>query len=66
MTDAKAEYEKLRDTYYFNDLYHFIKESTGVAITLSYLLLILSSFIYLSVFYDHFDIKIIKLVSILY
>jgi len=64
MTDNRAEYEKMLERYYFKDLYSFIKDSTGVAVTIAYIILILTSMAYLSVFYSHFDIEIIKLVTL--
>jgi len=64
MTDNRAEYEKMLERYYFKDLYTFIKDSTGVAVTIAYIILILTSMAYLSVFYSHFDIEIIKLVTL--
>ena len=63
MTDNRAEYEKMLERYYFKDLYSFIKDSTGVAVTIAYIILILTSMAYLSVFYSYFDIEIIKLVT---
>lgn len=64
MSEQRAEYEKLRDTYYFNELFRFFKESTGLAMTISYLILIISSISYLGVFYSHFDIDILKLITL--
>ncbi|MEL0035432.1 MAG: hypothetical protein VW882_03385 [Gammaproteobacteria bacterium] len=64
MTDNRAEYEKMLERYYFKDLYSFIKDSTGVAVTIAYIILILTSMAYLSVFYSYFDIEIIKLVTL--
>ena len=64
MTDSRTAYEEMLERYYFRDLYSFIKDSTGVAVTIAYIILILTSMAYLSVFYSHFDIEIIKLVTL--
>ena len=64
MSDIKTEYEELKDYNYFSDIFDFVRESTGIAITLSYLILILSSMTYLYVLYSSFDISIIKLLTL--
>ncbi len=64
MADKKSEYEELQNLYYFSDLYKFIKESAGFAITIAYLVLILSSMAYLHVLYSSFDVSIIKLLTL--
>jgi len=46
--------------YYFEELYRFMRESSGLAIAASYLLLILSSMMYLYFFFNEFDIDIVK------
>ncbi|AQA17334.1 hypothetical protein BST95_02920 [Halioglobus japonicus] len=42
----------------------FVKESTGLAITFAYLILIISSMAYLGIFYGRFNVDILKLVSL--
>ena len=64
MNNKKNPYEELVDLYYFSDLYQFFRESTGIAITLSYLILILSSMAYVHVLYSQFDISITKLLTL--
>ncbi|MFC3092707.1 hypothetical protein DRW07_00630 [Alteromonas sediminis] len=49
--------------YLFEELYRFMRESTGLAITAAYLILILSSMHYVYVFYGSFDIDIVKYVT---
>ena len=64
MSDKKAEYDQIKDLYFFSDLYKFLRDSSGIAITLCYLILILSSMAYLFVLYAEFDVAIIKLLTL--
>lgn len=54
----KGQFEELSELYLFEELFNFLKESTGIAITTAYLALILSSMAYLHVLYKAFDISI--------
>ena len=62
--DKNNEYEELKDYNYFNTIFQFAKESSGIAFTLSYVIMILLSMTYLYVLYSAFDIPIIKLLTL--
>lgn len=57
---VKDDFKELSELYMFEELYKFIRESTGIAITIAYLALILSSMAYLFVLFNAFDISIVK------
>ena len=50
--------------YIFSDIMAFVKASTGLSITLAYLVLILSSMAYLAIYFYSFDIHIIKFITL--
>lgn len=53
-----GQFDELSELYLFEELFKFLKESTGIAITTAYLALILSSVAYLYILYNAFDISI--------
>lgn len=53
-----GQFDELSELYLFEELFKFLKESTGIAITIAYIALILSSMAYLHVLYKAFDISI--------
>jgi hypothetical protein len=64
MPDNTTNLQEQSELHIFSELYRFARESTGIAITLAYLILILTSMSYLIVFYGKFNISIIKLVTL--
>lgn len=52
------------DLHIFRDLSKFVKVDTGLSITLAYIILILSSMAYLSIYYYAFNIHIIKFITL--
>lgn len=55
--------EELSQLYLFQELFKFLRESPGIAISTAYLVLILSSMGYLYVLFVAFDINIVKYVT---
>jgi hypothetical protein len=66
MTEQKQQYDyqQIENHYLFKDIFAFIKESSGLAFTISYLILVLSSMAYLHVLYSAFDIPIVAFISL--
>ncbi len=58
-----ASFKALSELYLFHELYQFVRQSTGLAITCAYIILLLSSMFYIFIFYAEFDINIVKYVS---
>ena len=56
-------FKELSELYLFHELYQFVRQSTGLAITCAYIILLLSSMFYIFIFYAEFDINIVKYVS---
>lgn len=66
MSTKKQEntsFKELSELYLFQELYQFVRQSTGLAITCAYIILLLSSMFYIFIFYAEFDINIVKYVS---
>lgn len=61
--EKKSDLTDLSELYLFEEVYKFMRESTGIAITTAYLILLLSSMAYIYVFYSAFDIQIVKYVT---
>ncbi|WP_100643505.1 hypothetical protein [Alteromonas facilis] len=57
------DYQALSELYIFEEIYNFAKASTGLAIAISYLILLLSSMAYLYVFYGEFNVQIVKYIT---
>lgn len=60
---TENEFAELSKLYLFDELYKFIKDSPGLAISFAYLVLLLSSMSYLHVLFSEFDINIVKYVT---
>lgn len=61
--ETKEEFKELSELNLFGELYKFLRESPGIAITAAYLALILSSMAYLHILFKAFDINIIRYVT---
>lgn len=61
---VESSFKELSELYLFGELYRFFKDSTGLAITIAYLAMILSSMAYLAIFFLAFDINIVKYVTL--
>lgn len=57
---AETNNVEARELYMFDELYSFMRESTGITITSAYLLLILTSMGYLYLLFGYFDINVVK------
>lgn len=55
--------EELKDLYLFDELFRFIRRSTGITIAIAYLVLLLSSMSYLHIVYSSLDINILQFVT---
>jgi tRNA-binding EMAP/Myf-like protein len=63
VTAESHEYEELSKLYLFEELYQFMRSSTGLSIAIAYMTLILSSMTYVYVLFEKFDIAIVKYVT---
>lgn len=55
--------EELKDLYLFDELFRFVRHSTGIAIAIAYLVLLLSSMSYLHIVYSSLDLNILQFVT---
>lgn len=55
--------EELKDLYLFDELFRFIRRSTGITIAIAYLVLLLSSMSYLHIVYSSLEINILQFVT---
>ncbi|MAG76748.1 MAG: hypothetical protein CL811_08305 [Colwelliaceae bacterium] len=55
--------EELKDLYLFDELFRFIRRSTGITLAIAYLVLLLSSMSYLHIVYSSLDLNILQFVT---
>lgn len=55
--------EELKDLYLFDELFSFVRQSTGITIAIAYLVLLLSSMSYLHIVYSSLDLNILQFVT---
>ncbi|MGQ8367082.1 hypothetical protein [Glaciecola sp. 1036] len=55
--------EDLKNLYLFDEIFRFARNSTGIALAISYLLLVLSSMCYLHIMYSQLNVNILQLVT---
>ena len=55
--------EELKDLYLFDELFRFVRHSTGITIAIAYLVLLLSSMSYLHIVYSSLDLNILQFVT---
>lgn len=63
VVDGQKKEPVIEKVSLFGELFKFVKESTGIAITCAYILLLLTSMAYIYFLYAEFDVQIIKYVT---
>lgn len=64
LSKSKESYEQIGNLYLFAELYKFITRHSGLALTIAYIVLTLSSMVYLSILYNAFDVPILSIVAL--
>ena len=59
----KLRYEELAQSHLLGDLFRFFRESTGLAMAVVYLILLLCSMVYLQVVFDAFGLNVFRYLS---
>ena len=63
MSEKQKGYEELTKLYIFGEIFRFFKESTGLAMSLAYFILLLSSMVHLHFLFDVFDLPVLSYMS---